>query len=91
VAGFQNLKVGQSRQEVRDALGPPDEASPRYGKDRHATFRGWGYTYEIKTRTGGPNTNDVCVQVFFDPDDTLLWAVPSHIAGLSDVGHPGRP
>jgi hypothetical protein len=45
--------------------------------------------YKIQMRPGGPNTNDVCVEVYFDPDGKLHWAVPSHIVGLSDIGHPG--
>ena len=39
-------------------------------------------------RSGGPNTNDVCVEVFFDSRDGLHWAVPNHIDGLADVGSP---
>jgi hypothetical protein len=47
--------------------------------------------YKISMRTGGPNTNDVCVEVFFNPDGKLRWAAPNHIPGLSEVGHPGGP
>src|SRR5262249_18030570 len=28
IAGFRKLKVGQSREEVREAMGPPDEVHP---------------------------------------------------------------
>lgn len=91
VAGFPKLKLGQSREEVRAALGLPDRATPGYRKEYNAPFRGWGYMYKIKMRTGSPNTNDVCVQVFFDPAGELKWAVPNHIEGFKEVGSPAGP
>jgi hypothetical protein len=90
IAGFPQLMLGQSREEVRAALGLPDAATPGYGKEYNA-FRGWGYIYKIKMRAGGPNTNDVCVQVFFNPAGELKWAVPNHIPGLKEVGGPAGP
>jgi hypothetical protein len=57
----------------------------------NAPFPGWSYKYKIKMRTGGPNANDVCVQVYFDPDGKLHWAVPNHLAGLNEIGRPGGP
>lgn len=86
IAGFRNLTVGQSREEVRDAMGAPDEAKPMYRKAHNMPFIGWSYTYKIKMRSGGPNMNDVCVEVFFSADGTLHWAVPNHIAGLEEIG-----
>lgn len=91
VAGFPKLKTGQSREDVRDTLGPPDRAIPAYGKAYSAPFRGWAYLYKIKMRSQGPNTNDICVNVYFDPDGNLDWAVPSNIAGLTEVGRVGGP
>jgi len=88
ISGFRTLKLGQSREDVRAALGPPDLASPLYGKAADGPFLGWTYLYKIRMRSGGPNTNDVCVEVFFDPRNALHWAVPSHIDGLEDVGSP---
>jgi hypothetical protein len=89
IAGFGKLKIGQSREEVRQAMGRPDSAEPMYGKAKDSPFHGWSYMYKIKMRSGRPNTGDICVQVFFNPDGKLHWAVPSHIAGLSEVGRPG--
>jgi hypothetical protein len=89
VAGFSNLSVGQSREDVRDALGPPDIARPDYGKAYNSPLLGWSYMYRIKMRAGG--TNEVCVEVFFDPAGKLKWAVPERIAGLKEVGGPGKP
>jgi hypothetical protein len=89
--GFPKLKGGQTREEVRNALGLPDSARPGYSKAYNSQFLGWGYMYRMKMRAGSPNTNDVCVQVFFDPAGKLKWAVPSHIAGLKEVGSPAGP
>jgi hypothetical protein len=91
VDGFPKLKVGQSREEVRDALGLPDIAQPASSKEYPGRFLGWSYMYRIKMRSGGPNTNDVCVEVFFGSAGNLKWAVPNHIAGLKEVGGPPSP
>jgi hypothetical protein len=86
IAGFQKLKVGQSREEVRDAMGSPDSAKPMHRKAYNMPFIGWSYTYTVKMRPGGPHMNDVYIEVFFSQDGTLHWAVPNHIAGLEQVG-----
>jgi len=91
VAGFPKVKLGQSREEVRAVLGLPDAARPAYGKEYNAPFRGWVYTYKIKMRVGSPNTNDVCVLVFFNPAGELRSAVPNHIPDLKEVGGPAGP
>jgi hypothetical protein len=91
VDGFPKLKVGQSREEVRDAMGLPDTAQPGYSKEYNSRFLGWSYLYRIRMRSGGPNTNDVCVEVFFDSAGNLMRAVPNHIAGLKEVGGPASP
>lgn len=88
VRGFPKLKVGQSREEVRDTLGLPDTARPRHSKAYNSQFLGWSYIYRIKMRSGGPNINDVCVELFFDPAGNLKWAVPNHIPGLKEIGNP---
>lgn len=90
VAGYVKLKVGQTREDVRAALGPPDKANRQYGKEADAPFLGWSYTYRIKTRAGAPNENDVRVQVYFDPEGKLHWAYPN-VPGLKEIGRPGRP
>jgi hypothetical protein len=59
IAGFRKLKVGQSREEVREAMGPPDEVHPMRSKEYNMPFIGWCYLYEIKLRRGPPNTNNV--------------------------------
>lgn len=41
VSGFPKLKVGQSREEVRDVLGAPDTAQPGYSKEYSSRFLGW--------------------------------------------------
>ena len=90
VGGFPKLAVGQSRQDVRAAMGSPDSAEPMYGKESDAPFHGWSYTYKIKLRSGGPNMNDVYVTAYFSPDGKLSWAVPNHVEGLNEVGSPAR-
>ena len=90
IAGFRNLKVGQSREEVRDVMGLPDSAEPMYRKARNMPFIGWKYLYEIKTQSGPPKTSNVYVSVYFNPDGNLHWAVPNRIAGLEEVGGYNR-
>jgi hypothetical protein len=92
VEGFSKLKVGQTREEVRAALGPPDKRNRSYAKVKQAKppFLGWCYTYKIKMRGGASNENNVCVQVFFNPAGKLTWAAPN-VPGLKDVGSPGTP
>lgn len=85
IEGFKKLRLGESRDDVRDALGPPDTADSMSGKHRDAPFRGWCYMYQIKMRDLA-NTNDVSVHVFFDPDGKLDWAAPSNIDGLTEIG-----
>lgn len=87
VAGFPKLKLGQSREKVRAALGLPDRAYPMYDK-RGQVFGGWTYRYEIKMRAPGPNMYDVRVSLFFNPAGKLRWAVPCHIPGLKSIGGP---
>jgi hypothetical protein len=86
IAGFPKLKLGQSREKVRAALGLPDTARPMYDK-RCKEFHGWVYDYDIKMRAPS-NMYDVCVGVYFNPNGKLRWAVPCHIPGLKAVGGP---
>jgi outer membrane protein assembly factor BamE (lipoprotein component of BamABCDE complex) len=88
LAGFAKLKVGQSREEVRQALGAPDKAQIAQGK-LYNSPRCWVYMYKIKMRTSGPNTKDICVEVSFDSDGKLNWAMPENIAGLNEARSPG--
>jgi hypothetical protein len=86
IAGFRKLSVGESREDVREAMGPPDVVEPMRSKEYNMPFIGWHYLYEIKMRRGPPNTNNVYASVFFSPDGTLHWAVPNQVAGLDEVG-----
>ena len=89
-AGFPKLKVGQSREDVRQAIGAPDDASPEYGEKNAGSFSGWYYMYRIRMR-GTPHEgwmSNVCVDVFFNAGGKLTWADPENIAGLSEVGSP---
>src|SRR5260370_9886212 len=85
VEGFRKLEVGQCREEVRQEMGPPDSAETMYGMAKDSPFHGWSYMYKIRMRPGGPNTNDVCVEVFFNPEGKLRRAVPNPIPALGDV------
>src|SRR6188472_3997667 len=48
ISGYAQLKVGQTREEVRALLGLPDSALPM---QPHQSFRflGWHYVYHIRT------------------------------------------
>ena len=85
--GFPKLKIGDTRDKVREVLGPPDRDEELYGKKRSDPFHGWTLTYEIKMRHVA-NTNDVCVQAFFNPDGELHWAIPANIDDLKEIGTP---
>ena len=85
IAGFKKLKVGQSREDVRKLLGPPDVADTSFTKGFRDEFRGWYYQYKIRMRSLA-STNDVCVEVFFDTKGKLHWAVPENIPDLREIG-----
>jgi hypothetical protein len=87
IAGYRKLKLGQSREEVRAALGLPDRAQTMYDK-RGRIFYGWDYDYDIKMRWPGPNIYDVQVSLFFNPEGKLRRALPCHIPGLKALGGP---
>ncbi|HEY8667488.1 MAG TPA: hypothetical protein VIL86_12535 [Tepidisphaeraceae bacterium] len=88
VASFPKLKVGQNRKEVRDIMGPPDNARLGVGKAMNSAPGVWSYLYKIKMRAGSPTTSDVSVEIFFDANDKLHWALPNHLSGLSEIGSP---
>ena len=91
VNGFGNLKVGQTREEVRAAMGPPDLADAQYSLELFPKYEGWRYHYYIRLLALGPNFRDEYVGAYFKPDGKLKWAVASNIPGLTEVGSCGRP
>jgi hypothetical protein len=86
VDGFDKLKLGQSREEVRKLLGLPDIGRPVYTKDNHGP-RYWEYIYRIRYRDKTSwNINDLSVELFFMPNGKLVWAVPHGIPELDMIG-----
>jgi hypothetical protein len=90
VNGFSKLKLGQTREQVRDILGPPDRAEAMHGKARSAPFHGWDYTYELKMETIDGNMSNKYADVFFDAENKLEWAEGHNIKGLHEIGPAWR-
>ena len=89
-SGYPGLRVGQTREQVRQLLGPPGDADPMCSKQLSPRFTGWAFTYTVRANEPA-NTNNANVEVFFDPNNRLHSAVPSHVPGLAAVGHVGPP
>jgi hypothetical protein len=86
ISGYAQLKVGQTREEVRTLLGAPDYAIAMYPR-RSYRFLGWHYIYHIRTIFNWTDTSDQWVQTMFDPSsDRLYWAHSNSLPGLADVG-----
>ena len=87
LAGFQKLKVGQSREEVRDVMGPPDMAFLGRAKGPDPDVRFWVFVYKIKQMESEPMNvyNDTFIRILFDTDGKLNVATPYQIAGLKSI------
>jgi len=93
ISGYPQLKLGQTREEVRALLGAPDGqiAVHRRGSDR---FEGWYYLYyghRVRQLRNDADENDQYIRILFDrTDDRLYFANPKNFPGLSDVGEEGE-
>src|SRR5262249_12632722 len=86
ISGYAQLKVGQTREEVRALLGAPDYAIAMHPRES-LRFIGWHYIYHIRTRYNWTHTSDQWVSILFDEStDRLYWAQPNALPGLTDVG-----
>jgi hypothetical protein len=66
--GYPQLRIGQTREEVRALMGPPDFVKPL----GDTVFAGWAYSYDDKRREadwGGPA--DRSITVYFSPENTV--------------------
>jgi hypothetical protein len=85
-SGFAQLKIGQSREEIRTLLGAPDFAIAMH-RPESTRFTGWHYIYNIRTIYNWTNSSDQWVEMMFDQtSDRLYWAHSNAIPGLTDVG-----
>lgn len=78
-AGAESIKVGDSKEQVRAAIGKPDGI----GRDVASGQEIWTYTYTMSSvkptafipyagaLIGGANTSTDTVTVFFGPDETV--------------------
>jgi hypothetical protein len=85
LTGFAKLAPGQTREQVRENLGPPDVGMPRYARDSTHAYLGWEYIYNIRRSVN--HSDDAYVQIWFAPaTTTLTFAKAYRIPGLTSVG-----
>jgi hypothetical protein len=83
-AGYANLQVGASREDVRRLIGPPDGVGNQHPR-RGGRFLGFTYTYKIRTTAHMTRTYDEYVTVFFDGSHKLRCTM-ARIPGFTDIG-----
>ena len=86
---YPSLRVGMSKKQVAALIGDPDYSTPIYAygpKGPQERWRGSIWTYILFMREDAMNENDPKIQIFFGTDGLVRWAVPSGIAGLSEIG-----
>jgi hypothetical protein len=90
---YASLTVGQTREDVRRALGAPDLAFPRYTSNEEGhRYLGWGYLYLLRDTPHRSSTADVNILMVFDPStNRLAWTSPSDSAKLPHLGTEGSP
>ncbi|HEX3355886.1 MAG TPA: hypothetical protein VHS31_02800 [Tepidisphaeraceae bacterium] len=92
LAGFAKLKVGQSREQVRALLGPPDSAVPCYESWNFNKYAGWHYSYDIRYTPHHSLIYDSETLLCFDPKtNCLLFTTSSPGFGQPDIGTPSDP
>jgi hypothetical protein len=86
ISGYPQLKLGQTREEVRALVGAPDYAVAmhRRGSDR---FEGWQYLYYGHRLHLWTDANDQWVQIFFDrSSERLYYAYANALPGFTAIG-----
>jgi hypothetical protein len=82
--GFAQLRVGATREQVRQMIGPPDQSTGRDPIRSDKSF-GWLYVYKIRTTDGSSRTYDEYVSILFDRSCRLMCAQP-RVPGWAQVG-----
>ena len=90
VEAYSQLKLGISKETAQEIMGAPTESSKNLTKK--GEFIGYSYTYVIyKYEEDLVNLkHDKLIQLFFDVDGKLKWAVRQNIKGLKEIGTPAR-
>ncbi len=88
VWAYSRLRLGMTRYQVSEILGPPDVTRTRIDNEPSGTRYGWAYKYFIRLREGGPIIYDQSIQLYFGVDGRLDWAVPGNLENLVDIGRP---
>ena len=85
---YADLRVGMTKKQVAVLIGDPDYSQSVFGpKGFSPHWKGSYWGYQLFMREDGVNNlNDPTIQVFFDTDGLLYWAVPYGISGLSEIG-----
>jgi hypothetical protein len=85
-AGYVQLEIGATKEQVLTALGQPDYSQLRFTKGPKPRWLGSSWTYWFAKRSDGANTFDPVVQIFFDTNDRAEWMGPCNIDGLPEKG-----
>ena len=90
VEAYSKLKLGMSKETAQKIMGEPNQS--RKNITKKGEFVGYSYTYVIyKYKEGLVNLeHDRLIQLFFNVNAKLKWAVPQNIKGLKEIGTPAR-
>ena len=90
IESYKQLKLGISKETAQKIMGTPTES--RRNVTKKGEFIGYSFTYLIyKHEEGLVNIkHDKVIQLFFDVNGNLKWAVSQNINGLKEIGSPER-
>jgi hypothetical protein len=89
--GFQKLRVGTNKDQVRAALGDPDAEMLNFRishNEKVLLYTTWAYYLKRRERERYDESFDQVAVLYFKPNDELYWADPGRLAGAIAVGSP---
>lgn len=92
IKGYSSIKLGTTRERVRELLGLPDKAHPNITKqigdagELVAILRGYTFIYLIRASSPAGSGDDQLIFCVFDEAGTLRWTQVVGIPGLQGIG-----
>ena len=90
IKAYGKLRLGMSKETAQKIMGKPSQS--RENVTKKGEFIGYSYTYVIfRYEPGLVNLkHDKLIELFFDKNSNLKWAVPTNINGIKEIGSPAR-
>ena len=90
VEAYSKLELGMSKETAQKIMGEPNQS--RKNVTKKGEFIGYSYIYVIYRHEKDLVNlkHDKLIQLFFDVNGKLKWAVPQNIKGLKEIGTPAR-